>query len=53
VEGGDAVAGFEFVDAGADGVDGARDVVARVEGFGEPFGDFPGGALVGVCVKCG
>jgi hypothetical protein len=46
VEGGDAVARFEFIDVGADGVDDAGNVVARVGiVVWDYFGDFPGGLL--------
>lgn len=49
VEGGDAVAGREFPDGGADAVDDAGDVVAGVGGVvGDPFGDFPWGFVNGM-----
>ena len=39
----DAIAGFEFPYFVTDAVNDACDVIARVEFFVEPFGDFPGG----------
>jgi hypothetical protein len=46
VEGGDAVARFEFIDVGADGVDDAGNVVAGVGiVVWDYFGNFPGGLL--------
>lgn len=51
MEGGDAVARFEFGDVGTDGVDDAGDIVALVDGGfvgGEDFGAFPGRGLVGL-----
>jgi hypothetical protein len=52
VEGGDAVARFEFIDVGADGVDDAGNVVARVGiVVWDYFGDFPGGLLGNGCME--
>lgn len=41
VEGGDAVPGFEFVDAGADAVNDAGNVISRVGLLAAPFRTFP------------
>jgi hypothetical protein len=40
---------LEFVDVGPDAVHDTRDVVARVHGLVEPFGDFPAWAASLVC----